>query len=540
MAPVHPDLRKLLGTTPSELTEVLEEETLALLQALIRNACVNHGDRECQEIKSIQTLAAFLDKHGLTYQIHHPPDRPNRPSLIAEYRGSGGDGPRVMLGPGHVDVVPVNEKAWQVAPFEGRVVDGEVWGRGTIDMLNTVAAQAVAFVCLATSRVPLRGTLIFCAVSDEEAGGVDGAEFLMNGKECGKEGQWLWGERHPSATLPSRVSTLRTSLLNLISPNASKTDPILRDVFAADFCLTEFGGANLPDRHLAPTTTYFHVNGEKGMASLEVICKGTPGHGSMPLNGDNALVKAAGVVKCLADYWTPTLITPEWRNLMAASDAPWLVRACLTSAWFASPFIHFLLWVGHPLGPVAHALTRLTLSPNHMTGTLKSNVVPGTAVVEVDGRLMPGQDEGYLVRQVERALGRRRMLSGQYEIRVQKFFPATTSSVNTPLWLAMERAAGVLVPGVRFAHGLLTGATDSRFFRRHCGAVAYGTNLFGPGVTVDHLMKSIHGDNERIPVASLGLSVQYFLLTVMYMLGGAGEEEEKEKEGLPEGQRDGE
>lgn len=204
---------------------------------------------------------------------------------------------------------------------------------------------------------------------------------------------------------------------------------------------------------------------------------------------------------------------------MSASDAPWFVRLCLTSTWLAPSFIRFLLWLKHPLGPAAHALTRLTLSPNHLTGTLKSNVVPGSAIVEVDGRLMPGQDEAYLIRQVERALGKRRMASGDYEIKIKHFFPATTSTIDTPLWRAMERAAGVLVPGATFVSGLLTGATDSRFFRRGGGAVAYGTSLFGPALTVDRLMASVHGDNERIGIESLGMSVQYFLLTSLYMLG---------------------
>ena len=132
---------------------------------------------------------------------------------------------------------------------------------------------------------------------------------------------------------------------------------------------------------------------------------------------------------------------------------------------------------------------------------------------------MPGQDEAYLIRQVEKALGKRRMASGDYEIKIKHFFPATTSTIDTPLWRAMERAADVLVPGATFACGLLCGATDSRFFRRGCGAVAYGTSLFGPALTVDRLMASIHGDNERFPVESLGMSVQYFLLTSLYMLG---------------------
>lgn len=301
------------------------------------------------------------------------------------------------------------------------------------------------------------------------------------------------------------------------------TEPKLRDIFRADYCMTEFGGATLPDRYNRPSRTYYHVSGEKGSATINVVCKGRPGHGSLPKSCDNALVKAAEVVRCLANYWSPTIITPEWRNIMAASDAPWIVRTCLTSTWLAPAIIRLLLLLGHPLGSAAHASTRLTLSPNHLTGTHKSNVVPGTAVVEVDGRLMPGQDKAYLIRELERALGRRRMASGDYEIRIRHFFPATTSPVDTPLWKAMEKAGRVLVDGTMFVNGLLTGATDSRFFRHHCGAIAYGTSLFQPELTLDKLMKSIHGDNERISVASLGISVQYFVLTILYMLGAAEE-----------------
>lgn len=162
---------------------------------------------------SIHTLRDFLAGYGLECEIHHPPDKPKRPSLLATY-GIGEGGPRVMLGPGHVDVVPANPEIWTQDPWAGKVVDGkvrrwmggssrfgsvEVWmcvqssvrppvrpdihqtpptqiyGRGSVDMLCTVAAHAVVFARIAKARVPLKGTLLFCAVSDEEAGGKDGA-----------------------------------------------------------------------------------------------------------------------------------------------------------------------------------------------------------------------------------------------------------------------------------------------------------------------------------------------------------------------------
>jgi acetylornithine deacetylase/succinyl-diaminopimelate desuccinylase-like protein len=86
-----------------------------------------------------------------------------------------------MLGPGHVDVVPVRSPdgvtypGWESDPFQGEIKDGQVWGRGAVDMLNTVAVHAVVFAKMASARVPLKGTLLFCAVSDEEAMGIDGA-----------------------------------------------------------------------------------------------------------------------------------------------------------------------------------------------------------------------------------------------------------------------------------------------------------------------------------------------------------------------------
>ena len=52
---------------------------------------------------------------------------------------------------GHTDVVPVNVDGWSRDPFGGELVDGMVWGRGAVDMLNLTATMAVAFRHLAES-----------------------------------------------------------------------------------------------------------------------------------------------------------------------------------------------------------------------------------------------------------------------------------------------------------------------------------------------------------------------------------------------------
>ena len=52
---------------------------------------------------------------------------------------------------GHTDVVPVNPDGWSRDPFGAEIVDGFVWGRGAVDMLNVTATMAVAFRRLADS-----------------------------------------------------------------------------------------------------------------------------------------------------------------------------------------------------------------------------------------------------------------------------------------------------------------------------------------------------------------------------------------------------
>ncbi|CAM9114420.1 unnamed protein product [Discosporangium mesarthrocarpum] len=133
------------------------EETLGLLQQMIRNRCENFGDGKCVEKANILILQDFLKSYGLEAQTHARPERPGRLNLVSSY---GVGSPRVMLGPGHVDVVPVIPDAsgdtekesylgWDEGPWSGAVRDGVVYGRGAVDMLGTVAAMAVTYVHIA-------------------------------------------------------------------------------------------------------------------------------------------------------------------------------------------------------------------------------------------------------------------------------------------------------------------------------------------------------------------------------------------------------
>src|SRR5436190_1793349 len=246
------------------MNDALTAQTVELLQQLIRNRCVNDGSvGSGQEVRTSDVLRGYLDGSGLDVEVYEPDGAPGRTSLVARIEGTDPAAPTLCL-MGHTDVVPVTPEHWTRDPFGGELVNGEVWGRGALDMLNLTASQAVALKALAQRGWRPRGTLVYLACADEEAGGAHGAGHVV--------------KRH-------------------------------WDALRADYLLTENGGT--VSSHSDPLSVTVHV-GEKGVAWRRLRVKGTPGHGSMPFRSDNALVKAAHVVTRLADYRPSPYVDDLW------------------------------------------------------------------------------------------------------------------------------------------------------------------------------------------------------------------------------------
>jgi acetylornithine deacetylase/succinyl-diaminopimelate desuccinylase-like protein len=148
----------------------LTAEPTELLRTMIRNACVNDDTiGSGQEIRNVQALEDYFAGSGLACRRFEA--APGRASLVARIEGRDRAAPTLLL-MGHTDVVPANPAGWRRDPFGGELVDDIVWGRGATDMLNLTATMAVATRRLAVSGFRPRGTLVYLAVADEEAGGL--------------------------------------------------------------------------------------------------------------------------------------------------------------------------------------------------------------------------------------------------------------------------------------------------------------------------------------------------------------------------------
>ncbi len=416
----------------------LREEATTLLQALIRADTVNPPGNESL---AAAVLRDYLARDGIECEwIAREPERAN---VVARLRGGSGPSLALLC---HTDTVLADPAEWRRDPWSGDIVDGEIWGRGALDMKGHVAAAAVAFASLAREGFTPAGDLLFIATADEELGEGDGYGL-----------RWLVDE-HPGSV-------------------------------RCDYAINEGGGERLV---LDGKPTYFCATAEKMSAPFRLRVHGRSGHASMPGIADNALVKAARYVAALGDYEPEPELIPEAKALLETvlGELPPLGEA-LERARRLDPL----------LADLVAPLLSLTLSPTMIDASHKRNVIPALCEVGVDCRLLPEQTPESAERLVRAVLG-----PGEYELEWIDPTGGTRSPLASPLWDAVESFVTELEPGAQLVPTACAGFTDSHFLRTGFDTVAYG---FFPLLAMDSELatKLIHSADERIAIDDLELGV---------------------------------
>ncbi len=434
----------------------LTAQTVELLQTMIRNRCVNDGTPTSgEEVRNADALTGYLEGAGLEVERFEP--TPGRVSVVSRLAGRDPGAPSLCL-MGHTDVVPVNPDGWSRDPFGGELVDGEVWGRGAVDMLNITSSMAVAFRHLAETGFRPAGDLIYFGVADEEAGSAHGAQWFADNEP---------------------------------------------DVIRADYCLTENGGLHggSSDRPAVGVNI-----GEKGVAWRRLRVKGRPGHGSMPFRSDNALVLAAAVVDRLANYRPPARFTELWTERVEALGLDDETKATMLDADRLDEFLATMPNRGS--AAYLYSCTHTTFSPNLLDGgDMKANVIPDAVELQVDIRTLPGEDGDAVAAHLDAALGD---LTDKVEVEIIMNDPASISRTDNPLWESLQRAVNRPFPSARLSPQMTVGFTDARVYRQ-MGSIAYGAGLFSPDLDAGDFSSRFHGNDERIDVESLRLTTQLWL-----------------------------
>ncbi len=420
-----------------------------LLQDLVRFDTTNPPGNEAA---CVTYLNQRLTQAGCQTQILARAD--HRPNLVARLTGQGQAPPLLLYG--HLDVVTTAGQQWEQPPFEARLLDGYVWGRGALDMKGGVAMMLWAFLRAKAEGLALPGDVILALVGDEEAGGQYGAGFLV--------------EQHPHLFQGVR------------------------------YAIGEFGGfsATLAGRRFYPIMV-----SEKQTCRVQLTVRGPGGHGA--LAGRNHTMSAlAQVLRRLDQHRLPVHVTDPARLMLQAISRHLPFPKGLVLRQLLHPAVaRAMLPRLGPLGRTLDPLLRHNVNATVVRGGEQVNVLPSEITLTLDGRLLPGFGPEDLMAELRHLLGSAG--SPPVELSLLRYVPGPSEldmGLFSTLAGILRRAdpEGIPVPM------LLPAATDARYFAR-LGIQTYGflPMPLPPGFD---FLRTIHGANERIPVTALAFGAQ--------------------------------
>ena len=426
------------------MTTPIYERPTDLLRTLIRYDTTNPPGNEAECISFLNRL---LQEAGLATTMLAKD--PNRPNLVTRLAGRG-EAPALVL-QGHVDVVTTANQSWQHDPFGADLIDGFVWGRGSLDMKSGVTMMTCAVLrAAAEGRVPA-GDIVLTIMSDEEAGSDYGARFLT--------------ERHPE------------------------------QFEGAVYALGEGGGSA---QYLGDQRYYPLMVAEKQVCWLQTRITGPGGHGSTPLR-DGAMSRLGKLLTTLNGNRLPVHVTPVMEQMLPAlaehaSDHLAESALALLDPARTDATLDQMAAEGQPQARSFDALLHNTVNATVVGGGIKTNVIPSEIRLELDGRVLPGFSSDDLISELQELLG------DDLDFDIIRYDPGHTD-VNMGLFPLLKGIVEELDPGGVVIPSMVGGFTDGRMFSR-LGIQNYGflPLKLPPGTNFG---ATVHAADERVPVEAL-------------------------------------
>ncbi len=395
-------------------------------------------------------LADQLKNRGITsdIQIHEPV--PGRGLVVARIAGTENLKP-LMLNH-HIDVVAADPARWTHPPFAGKVADGFVWGRGTLDTKGLGVMFLLALEGLIREGVRFRRPIVFTAVPDEEPGGDNGMRWLVENHLPDINPEWVWDEGSGG----------------------------LKDVFGKG-------------------VMFAIAVAEKQIYRFKLIATGEPGHGSMPHPG-SANIKLLAALQRIVENPRPLKAGKAARAMFAglAQVQPFPVSFML--GHLANPLILKLAGKKLTKEKFTNAVLRDTVSVNIVQAGYQINVIPERAEAQLDCRLLPETDAAEFHRWLVSRIADESIAIEMIQVSP----PSGIAPMEGPFYEALKSAIGRHSPGSGVFPLLMAGATDGRYWRER-GYPAYG---FTPMILEKTDIPRVHGIDERISIDNLMLGIR--------------------------------
>lgn len=424
----------------SNLSQAALPDPVNLLQQYLK---INTSQPEGNELESAIFLGNILKQYNIPFEIFE--FKKGRANLMARLKGDGLLPPLILLH--HMDVVPAEKKFWRHDPFSGEIEDGEIYGRGSIDIKSKGIMDLMLMLKLREENIKHHRDIIYLAVADEEANSL-GSRWMI---------------KH----------------------------------FGADLSLAEYmidEGEYLKLDHKKSIIRYEVSIGEKTPLWLRFTFKGTPGHASIP-NADNAVIKTVLAAKKVLDFAEkqPLKVISGTEDYLEISYKGDYTKLPGYSGSFKKSLQSEVFLKELAKDPELLPLLKNTISLTGLKGSDKINTIPNEAYFQIDCRLQPETNVLTFIEELKKAINE------ETTVLIEESAPTFTSPIDNSFFKALKAMALDLpiIPTI------LTSSTDSSLYRA-LGIKVYGLEFYA---LEEKYGDGPHGNNERMPIEALNSGI---------------------------------
>ena len=453
-------IRTLLFVPRKQVEQILSpvivngEKATGDLAEMIKCRTVSDRDKSLEDESQFERFEALLPE--LFPLIHKKCkfEKVGDRALLYKWEGKHSDAPTVFMS--HYDVVSVEEENWEKPAFEGIVENGVLWGRGTLDTKGTLnGIMQAAEALIAEGFVPLND-IYFAFGGDEEINGHGASDIVALFKERGIK--------------PGMV----------IDEGGAVADNV-------------FPGVKQPIALIGIA--------EKGMLNIEYTVKGGGGHASSPAPHTPVGRLSAACVRVENSPFKFRVTRPAKMLFnIAGRHSTFLYRMIFANLWCFSPALNLFAKLS---GGEINALVRTTTAFTQMEGSKGMNVIPPVARMVSNHRILPGDTVDSVVARIKKKVN-------DEKIEVNVIGGNNPSVISDTACEAYERVRSTVAEtwtGVIVSSYLMVACSDSR----HWGEISDKVYRFSAMSMSGEERASIHGNNEKIPVATISKTVEFFI-----------------------------
>jgi carboxypeptidase PM20D1 len=440
---------------PIEGIPVDDQQVAEHLAASVRCQTVPVDDKGTPDPEAFRQLHQMLEE---TYPLVHQKLRRevvNGYSLLYIWQGTRGDLEPVML-MAHQDVVSADPTEWTHPPFEGKITDGFIWGRGTLDIKNQLIGIMEAAESLLRQGYRPERTILFGLGHDEETGGVNGCKVL--GQLLKERGIRLAGIVDEGGGIMAGLAAGVRGQIALVGVS------------------------------------------EKGYLTVEFKVQDAPGHSSTPPPQTSIGILARALTRLEAHPMRTHLrrLRPLYRGIGKA--APIYLQVAFANVWLFGLFLRRWLMAKPEMNASMRTTTALTI----VNGGVEDNTIPAEATGTVNFRLLPGDSIADVLWHAKKVIKDERVKIKPVEGKFNEALPV--SSRNVPAYKGLSTVIRQVFDNPPVAPFVMLGGTDCQHFVPVCDNIYRFTSL----VMDESFMGLEHGIDERIPIEGMGRMVKFY------------------------------